>query len=148
MPNLTPGSKVYPLCLHPDSLLIYCSDPRFQYAVDVLLCDISLLQPAKICVPGGIHDLISPARTKARRVLKDQIEYILMRYRIKHVVIVNHDGCKWYERWGNLSNEDNPSVNHLLKAKRMILGKACVTSVDLFLARIEGENTRFYQVTE
>lgn len=87
----------------PDALVVYCSDPRFGPATTRFLAqDLALRKPFPIIVPGGIHDLVSPARAKSGRHLAQQIEFVIRRSGVSRAVLVSHEDCLWYRHWNAL----------------------------------------------
>lgn len=94
----------------PTTLIIYCSDSRFQFAFNRFFMDELNLVPgqfAPIAVAGGPGPLANPIMIKERQFLGDQIIFFLKHFTsIKSVVLVNHEDCGFYEKILNLSGRE------------------------------------------
>ncbi|MDP3900015.1 MAG: hypothetical protein Q8Q23_02950 [bacterium] len=141
-------SSSYPLLRSEDTdgLVIHCSDPRFQSAFrQFIKNELGLNNPCLIIVPGGIHDLVSLARPKAARQLKDQLEFIIKNMRVKRIILINHDDCRWYAKWNALvpGKIGDEIVNNLAKAAEKIMEKKFGLEIEIYLAKIQANNVIF-----
>lgn len=84
----------------PTTLIIYCSDPRFQFAFNCFLVnDLDLVygQFVPIIVAGGPAALANPAMAKEMQYINEQIVFFLKHFpSIKSVVLINHEDCGFY----------------------------------------------------
>jgi hypothetical protein len=144
-------SKSYPLVTagSADALVIHCSDPRFQRAFrEFIEHELDIHNPIPIIVPGGIHDLVSPARIKAARQLWQQLEFMVQKGGVKRIVMISHEGCQWYAKWNSLvrTRVDEDVVNHLFSAAERLAEKRFNISIETYFARIEDENVVFRRI--
>lgn len=144
-------SKHYPLLNagDADALVIHCVDPRFQTAFRRFISEeLGIQNPIPVIIPGGIHDLVSPARIKAARHLKEQLDFIIKNNRIKRVVLLNHEGCLWYGKWNSLvaTTIGHDLAGHLLSAAETLIEKRLGIEVECYLARMEGQEVVFNRV--
>jgi hypothetical protein len=144
-------SMAYPLldAEQADAIVVHCSDPRFQTAFRQFVDnELHVKTPIPIVIPGGIHDLVSPARIKAARHLWQQLQFVVARGKTRRIILINHEGCLWYEKWNALVrtkvNED--VVNHLLAAAEELAEKRFRLSVETYFAKVEGENVVFQRL--
>ncbi len=145
------STKSYPLvdAENADALVIHCSDPRFQAAFRQFIeYELGIKNPIPIIVPGGVHDLVSPARIKAARQLWQQLEFMVVHGKVKRIVMINHEGCQWYAKWNTLvtSKVDEDIVNHLFAAAEKFAEKRFNISVETYYAKIVDGNVVFQRL--
>ena len=146
----TPANR-YPLVKPEDAdgLVIHCSDPRFQVAFRRFVDqELGIKNPVPIIIPGGIHDLASPARIKAARHLWDQLEFMVKKGKIPRIVLLNHEDCQWYGKWNALvrTSIGQDIAGHLLAVAEKLAEKRLGVEVECYLAKIEDGEIAFYDV--
>jgi hypothetical protein len=132
-----------------DGLVIHCSDPRFQAAFRQFIeQELGLKNPIPIIIPGGIHDLVSPARIKAARQLREQLEFMVKEGGVRRVVLLNHEDCQWYGKWNALVQTaiGEDIAGHLLLAAEKLAEKKFGVEVECYLAEIEDGDVVFSRV--
>ena len=132
-----------------DGLVIHCSDPRFQAAFrEFVTSDLGLQHPIPIVVPGGVHDLVSPARLKAARNLWEQVEFMVKEGHVRRIVPINHEDCKWYAKWNTLvqTTVGQDISGHLLALAEKLAEKKLGVEVECYLAKLEGDAVTFHRV--
>jgi len=133
-----------------DGLVIHCSDPRFQEAFQRFVTEeLGMQCPAKIIIPGGIHDLMLPARIKAARHIKQWIEFLTKELNLHRIVIINHEGCRWYEHWNTLvaTPIGHDITHHLLEVRKILAIHRLNVNIETYLAKIEEGEVVFQKVT-
>lgn len=84
---------------HPTALAVYCSDGRFNRAVEELLRDLGHPRLDTLTIPGGPGLLnhktsgYSDCDTFSRSA-----EFLIREHHITAVVLLAHDGCGYYAR--------------------------------------------------
>ena len=132
-----------------DTIVIHCSDPRFQTAFQRFVGEELGVEAAiPIVVPGGVHDLVSPARVKAARQLWAHVEFMARRDQVRRVILLNHEDCQWYRKWSALTRRTvgDDIATHLLEAAKTLASRKFGVEVDSFLAKIEDGEVVFYRV--
>lgn len=130
----------------PDTVVIHCSDPRFQESFRLYLDDIGINHPELIVIPGGIHDLVSPSRIKAARTLKEQIEFMVKNGNVHRIVIIGHEDCRWENHWQKLVSIFLHDYTHLLKETINLIEKKTGVDIQYHFAKIEGGKITITQV--
>ena len=112
--------KFYPLTEgDSDSLVIHCSDPRFQDAFyEFTRKELGLKRPALITVPGCTASFgVQVFMPKRWHALRSWIELMAEHNKFQSVVIINHDDCKGYSSIANfvggLTNIPTSQRKHL-----------------------------------
>jgi len=86
---------------HPEAVVVYCGDPRFQTAFELFTERELGLQKGQfipLVIGGGAGVLANPERLpKEFKFMKDRFE-LIHRYfpSIKRVVLINHEDCMYY----------------------------------------------------
>lgn len=85
----------------PTAVVIYCSDPRFQTAIDAFLEQELGLEKGKyipLVIGGGAGVLANPERLPDEfKFVKDRLELFRQHYpSIKRVVLINYEDCAYY----------------------------------------------------
>lgn len=86
---------------NPTTIVVYCSDPRFQSAFsDFIENELHLEkgQYVPFVVGGGAGVLANPEKLpKEFKFIKDRLELFRKNYpSIKRVVLINHEDCMYY----------------------------------------------------
>ena len=135
----------------PEGLVLHCSDPRFQDAFHSFLKDeLRLKNYVPIVLGGGIHPFgVQHLLPKNFKILWEQIKFFLKEGKINRIVIINHDDCKWYQKFqgytasihlaDRLKGDLRLAVKHL--AKDYLHAR-----IETYHARIEGKEIFFEEV--
>lgn len=87
----------------PSTVVIYCSDPRFNYACEMFIQKTLNLPPGKylpLIFGGGAGVLAHPCELpKESKFVMDRLEYWRHRFpNIKRIVLINHEDCRYYQQ--------------------------------------------------
>jgi len=89
----------------PTTLVICCSDPRFQFAFNCFIqneLDLNHGDFVPIIIAGGPASLAHPAMAKEIRFLNEQIVFFLKHFPfIKWIFLINHEDCGFYTKIPN-----------------------------------------------
>ncbi len=102
-PEESSSGKTYDV-LHdakPTTIVVYCSDPRFQNAFNDFIANELHLEPGQyvpFVVGGGAGVLANPEKLpKEFKFIKDRLEMFRKNYpSIKKVILINHEDCQYY----------------------------------------------------
>jgi hypothetical protein len=102
---IPPGPMpVYPIDHEsaPETVVIYCSDPRFQTAFDSFIAnDLHLAKGdfVPIVIAGGGGALARPHELpKEFKFIKERLELAREYFpSVRRVVLINHEDCRYYE---------------------------------------------------
>ena len=85
----------------PEAVVIHCGDPRFQDAFHSFLNnELRLKNYVPIVLGGGIYPFgVQNLLPKNFKILYQQIKFFLKEGKINRLVIINHDDCKWYQKF-------------------------------------------------
>lgn len=83
---------------HPDALALYCSDGRFTDAVEALLRSLGYPRLDTLTIPGGpaLLEMMSTDHSSLT-ALRRSLSFLVVAHKIKHVVLVAHEGCGYYK---------------------------------------------------
>ena len=83
-----------------DTMVVYCADPRFQTAFKKFVTEeLRINNYAPIVMGGGIHPFGSQkAQSINFESLWDQISFFIKAAKLKQLILINHEDCKWYNR--------------------------------------------------
>ncbi len=98
------GARVYEALpsAHPEAVVVYCSDPRFQTAFEPFVEeDLGLPkgQFIPLVVAGGAGVLANPERLpKEFKFVKDRFELFHGHFAsLRRLVLINHEDCAYYQ---------------------------------------------------
>ena len=140
----------YPLNKAPtDTLVISCSDHRFQYAVSQFLNEeLGLMgNYYSIVFPGSIQILtFEHALPKFANSLLRLVRFLAKNGGVKRIVAIAHEDCAWYKTFVPLyriKREDVASEQRkdLFAARSILLAYRPQLTVDLFFAHISPNDT-------
>lgn len=135
----------------PQAVVIHCGDPRFQDAFRSFLKDeLKLRNYVPIVLGGGIYPFgVQHLLPKNFKILYEQIKFYLKERKINRVVIINHDDCKWYEKFqgytASIPLSDRLKEDLKSAAKHLSLDYLHVR-VETYHARLEGKEIFFEEV--
>jgi len=95
------AKKVYGLISRsPQALVIHCGDHRFQSAFRRFITeDLGISSYTPLIIGGGIHAFgVQSFLPKNFKILWEQIRFFIREGRVKQVIIINHEDCRWYEK--------------------------------------------------
>ena len=109
---------------NPTTLVVHCSDPRFQLAFNCFLTnepDAVRGQIVPIVVAGGPASLANPMMAKEKEFLSNQIIFFLEHFpSIKLVVLINHEDCGFYRKIPNPTGRKNRERDDALIAAQTV----------------------------
>jgi hypothetical protein len=84
---------------YPHALAIYCSDGRFTEPVEALLRKLGHERLDTLTIPGGpgLFDMWTAGFAQSI-VVRDAATFLIEAHAIRHVVLVQHEGCGFYKR--------------------------------------------------
>jgi len=140
-----------------DSLVIHCSDPRFQDAFyEFTRKELGLKRPAPIIIPGCTASFgVQGFMPKRWHALRSWIELMTEHNKFQRVVIINHDDCKGYSSIakfiGGLTNIAMSQRKHLHDMAGYILKEYSPNArLELYQARLvqndDSRRVRFERV--
>jgi hypothetical protein len=143
--------KAYPITkLETVDCLVICdSDPRFTQAIQRFIEEeLRIETPALMVIPGGIHDLISPARVKAARQLWQHLEFMVKENKLRRLVVISNEDSLWYKKWNTLvlGRVSEEIASHLYQIVEKLVEKHFDLDIQLFQARIENEAVLFQEI--
>ena len=126
-----------------DSLVIHCSDPRFQDAFYAFTRkELGLKRPAPIVIPGCTASFgVQGFMPKRWHALRGWIELMAEHNKFQRVVLINHDDCKGYSSIakfiGGLTNVSTSQRKHLHDMARYIMKEYLPNArLELYQARL------------
>ena len=135
---------------HPSTLAIYCSDGRFNHAVEDHCEDLGHERIDTMTLPGGPALLTSwPADLSEVHVFTRAAQFLIEGHGIKHVFLFAHQGCGFYRaRCGRLPDEEvrRLQIQHL-HAAHVALTRQHAVVVTCCLVSTEGDTITFTDVT-
>lgn len=135
-----------------DALVIHCSDPRFQKAFRRFLKnELGVKNPVPLLLGGSVHPFGSRATFMENfQMLRQQIKFFLEEGKIIRVVIINHDDCKWYQKFKDEMSGaavQQKMIRDLLSAAEYIIDSFSI-KVETYFARLKGKEIIFEEVRE
>ena len=145
-------SKTYPLKETPaDTLVVYCSDHRFQAATRSFLDEELGLDGNYYAVsfPGSVQILtFEKALPKFANSLLRPIRFLIKNGGVKRIVAIAHEDCVWCKTFVPLyraSRKQEEVISEqrkdLVSARRILLAHHPQLTVELFFANISPEET-------
>jgi hypothetical protein len=88
--------------VRPDTVVVYCSDPRFQKAFEQFISNELHLQSGTfipIVIAGGAGALARPHELpKEFKFMKERLELAREYFpSVRRVVLISHEDCRYYE---------------------------------------------------
>jgi hypothetical protein len=132
-----------------DVIAIHCSDPRYQpHFQQFLNTALGLGRYGLVAVPGGpqfltLTDYLPKYSWAGWRWLKFLVDLA----RPRRIVLIAHDDCRWY-RGFLLSGEPghDRQVEDLRRVQRMLVDRFGPVQVELYFARLEGDEAVFDRI--
>ena len=83
----------------PDTLVIHCSDHRYQRQFDELVeKHLGCTEFDRLVVPGGPHFLMAAsALPKFEWAGRRWLKYLVKNHQIRTLILIAHDDCGWYK---------------------------------------------------
>jgi len=106
---------------HPEAVVVYCGDPRFQTAFEPFIekeLGLRKGQYIPVVVGGGAGVLANPERMpKEFKFMKDRFELIHRAFpSVQRAVLINHEDCIYYrllaEKIPGFLADDASSIRH------------------------------------
>jgi len=135
----------------PDTLVIYCADPRFRNAFrDFIDNELESDQYILLSVAGGVGPFIlHPPDSERANLFVGQMRIFLANNPINRILAINHAGCLWYLDKNQKLETDAIIEKQFSDAKKLIdLGRSIKDgiAVDIYYAALEGENIVFEKI--
>jgi hypothetical protein len=132
----------------PGTLVIHCSDPRFQPHFQRFLRDsLGLDHYALLAVPGGAHCLtLTEYLPKFSWTGWRWVKFVFDIAKASRLILIAHDECRWYQdlRFSHLgSGGRDHSVRDLAVAKSALHDRFPGISVESYFARLDGADVVF-----
>ena len=128
-----------------NTLVIHCSDPRFQEAFGLFLREELALTPGSydpIVIPGASQMLaFADLLPKFASGLSRPLEFLVKGHGLKRVVVIMHEDCAWYRDFvpkflrqrGTIKEQQ---FNDLLQTKMILREKFPHIETEMFYASI------------
>ena len=131
-----------------DTLVIHCSDPRFQPHFQAFLRDhYGLERYALIAVPGGPQMLtLSDYLPKFAWTGWRWVKFMAELAGTTHVILITHEDCRWYAdaRFAALGPGDHAhQLQDLQQLKEAFKSRFANLRIDACMARLEGSRVAF-----
>ena len=128
-----------------DTLLVHCSDPRFQEAFRLFIKEELKLKPGSydpLVIPGASQLLtFADSLPKFASGFMRPMEFLVAGHNLKRAVVIMHEECAWYRDFVpkfmrmHLSPKDQ-QISDLVKTKKILTGKFPHIQVEMFYASI------------
>jgi hypothetical protein len=133
-----------------DVIAIHCSDPRYQpHFQQFLNTALGLGRYGLVAVPGGpqvltLTDYLPKFSWAGWRWLKFLVDLA----RPRRIVLIAHDDCRWYRGFLHPA-ETAPArqQDDLRRVRRLLQERFDRVHVELYFARLEGDEAVFEEVT-
>jgi hypothetical protein len=136
--------------VHPspeaDVVAVHCSDPRYQpHFQQFLNTALGLGRYGLVAVPGGpqfltLTDYLPKFSWAGWRWLKFLVDLAHPR----RIILIAHDDCRWYHGFLPHGQEGRPrQVEDLRRVRAMLAERFAGAHVELYFARLEGEEAVF-----
>lgn len=138
-------NRIYRTAARPvdgtDTLVLHCSDPRFQAHFQEFLRDrLGIERYALVAVPGGAHfltlvDYLPKFAWSGWRWLKFLVDLAKPR----RVILIAHDDCRWYieGRFLQRGNARERLVADLHQVRRALGERFPAVTVETYFARLD-----------
>lgn len=115
----------------PEAIVIHCVDPRFQDAFRAFVKDnFGFQNYIPVVIGGGIHAFGAESfKADYFEIIKEKVKLFVGLMDIKHLVLINHDDCKWYQQF----TEHYHDGDHVTKSKNDM-----VTAEDILKSELDG----------
>jgi len=135
-----------------EAIVIHCYDPLFQDAFhNFLSAELKLKNWTPIVIGGSIHSLgVEQLMPKNAKVLWEHIKFLVKEGKLKRIIIINHDGCRWYGKFqGFIGNIPLPErLKKDLEGVAIRLAKDFTgVQVETYHARVQGKEVFFDKIT-
>jgi carbonic anhydrase len=136
-----------------ETLVIHCSDPRFQTAFRRFITEIlGIRNYAPIAIGGGVHALGVPnTMPENYKSLWAQIEFFIAEGQFRQVIIINHEDCRWYRKMEQYETKTQPQAKGILDlqtAASIIRNGFPEVTVRAFWAALDNDTVSFTEVTD
>lgn len=139
-----------------DTLVIHCSDSRFQEAFNLFLREeLDLQIYDSLIVPGASQLLtFSNSLPKFFDALARPMQFLIKAHELKRVVLIMHEDCAWYHgfvtKFARLKSDMKEHQKHdMLVAKQIIQNEFPHVEVNMFYAGMtSNDKVQFVEVKE
>jgi hypothetical protein len=137
----------------PTAIVIHCGDERFQKAFRRFIEeDLNIQSYVPIVILGGVHAFgFKDLLPKQHKVLFEQIKYLIKERGIRRIIIINHEDCKWYERFSSWVLRRIPlpkkQVEDLRATGESLLEHFAKIDVETYYAELAGGDVHFKRIS-
>jgi hypothetical protein len=130
-----------------NTVVIHCSDPRFQLPIqDFLRSRLGLARYALIAVPGGPQFLTLTAYLpKFAWVGWRWVKFVMDLSPVRRVILIAHEDCRWYldGRFGQDPDTHKKQLRDLAAVSAALRERFGNLAVECYYARFEGGRVAF-----
>jgi len=150
---LSNGRALYPIDKAPsEALVIHCGDSRFQVAFRRFLTEeLGIRSYTPVVLGGGVHAFGAQSLLpKNFKILWEQVKFFIKEGKLRRVIIINHEDCKWYEKMKSYHPRVQLPVKgqlDLRTAALKILKDFAGVRVESYWAGLDGGHVYFQKVT-
>lgn len=139
-----------------DTLVVHCSDPRFQEAFRTFAKEeLGLPSYDSLVVPGASQLLtFADSLPKFAQALFRPLKFLVKGHSLKRVVVIMHEDCAWYKdfvpKFVHMKGDaKGQQIKDMLATRQMIHEEFPGLEVRMFYAAItEGKGVRFSEIKE
>jgi hypothetical protein len=130
------------------SLVIHCSDPRFQTHCQEFLRDgLGLDHYALIAVPGGVQFLtLAEYLPKFSWVGWRWLKFIMGLTKPRRIILIAHEDCRWYldlRFWSQPAGLRSRQEADLRQVRQTLQERFPAAKVEFYYARLENGSVTF-----
>ena len=134
----------------PRALVIHCADPRFQTAFRHFVTEeLGFNNYTPLVLGGGPHSFgIADSRPESSDALLEQVRVFLDLQKVKHLVIINHENCLWYEQHKHLHPTIPPrekALSDLRAASAKLREDFPEIDIRAYWAALDGDSVHFVE---
>ncbi len=135
----------------PEAIVLHCSDPRYQAHFHEFLSEhLGIQSYGLIATPGGAQllrtvDLLPKFSWAGWRWTK----FVMNIAGPARFILIGHDDCRWYSAgpfWHRGGNIRELVVDDMRKVRQEITERFPGVNVELYFARLDGQNAEFESV--
>lgn len=134
-----------------DTLVIYCSDHRFQEHFNEFIHKHLLTKPDVLAIPGGPQVLIAASYIeKFEWAGKRWVKFLRDKHNLRRIVCIAHEDCGWYKNItiGNLTIPllKNRQISDLKKIGEALKDMFPKVEVEMWYADKDGDRVKFSKI--
>jgi len=134
-----------------DTLVIHCSDHRFQEHFNEFISKCLSTKPDVLVIPGGPQVLIAASYIeKFEWVGRRWVKFLRDNHNLRRIVCIAHEDCGWYKNItiGNITIPilKERQISDLRKIRETLKEMFPKVEVDLWYAEKKGDRVKFSKV--